>query len=424
MLGRVWHKKIDGVNPSCKVDIMDFKEIVQFLSEQNPGDILCLGARTGDMAETLNKLERKYPDKYNKRTIFASIRDKDDANGQVDPGPDSGIFTTFDSSKGLERKICVVFDFTESYWTVRSRKPNQKYEILRNIFCVAASRGKDHIIFVHKDEELLSEDMLSTPTESNPVLEDMSISQMFDFKYKEDVEDCFFCLECERIENTGDNSIIDVNTADGLIDLSPYIGIYQEQCFFKGYDLEKELDLIYQLDQDRAKMYQREFYTGSSQKKILILTALETHLNRYIDQVETPFVTDEETDAIKERLSTVFSSKDEVQKGCSITFKYGHGETFDALGLIDVFKDNTVYELKFTSALTHEHFLQCACYIAATDAEKGILWNTRDNAMYEIRIRDKDKFLNTVAKTITKGEFNARWSVKKFEKKKIAKPKK
>lgn len=58
--------------------------------------------------------------------------------------------------------------------------------------------------------------------------------------------------------------------------------------------------------------------------------------------------------------------------------------------------------MKFVSELTHEHFLQCACYVVAKRLKKGVLWNTRTNDMYEISIPDKDKFLDCVAKTITK----------------------
>lgn len=52
MLGRVWKKPIKGVNGCCKVEEMDKKGIVPFLAEQNPADILCLGARTGVMGYT------------------------------------------------------------------------------------------------------------------------------------------------------------------------------------------------------------------------------------------------------------------------------------------------------------------------------------------------------------------------------------
>lgn len=103
MLGRVWKKQIKGVNECCKVEEMDKKEIVQFLSEQNPADILCLGARTGAMADTLNSLEKDYPDKFNKYTVYATISEND-SMANAKPEKDSAIFTTFDSSKGLERK--------------------------------------------------------------------------------------------------------------------------------------------------------------------------------------------------------------------------------------------------------------------------------------------------------------------------------
>lgn len=93
------------------------------------------------MASVLNDLEDKYPEKFNKKTVYASI--SDDNAGRTIPDKSTAIFTTFDSSKGLERKICVVFDYTLDYWSVRMGYPDVKYEILRNIFCVAMSRGKE-----------------------------------------------------------------------------------------------------------------------------------------------------------------------------------------------------------------------------------------------------------------------------------------
>ena len=72
-------------------------------------------------------------------------------------------------------------------------------------------------------------------------------------------------------------------------------------------------------------------------------------------------------------------------------------------GRIDVLKDETVYELKFVSELSHEHYLQCACYMCMLGLEKGILWNIRDNKAYRIKIKDRDKFWKQVIKTITKG---------------------
>ena len=124
MLGRVWKKEIRGVNESCRVEEMTKEEVMDFLAQQEPGDILCLGARTGAMAGTLNALEEAYPHTFNKTTVYATISDHDSA-GKTEPKADSAIFTTYDSSKGLERKICVIFDFTESYLIVSISKQQQ-----------------------------------------------------------------------------------------------------------------------------------------------------------------------------------------------------------------------------------------------------------------------------------------------------------
>ena len=58
---------------------MTKEEVMDFLAQQEPGDILCLGARTGAMAGTLNALEEAYPHTFNKTTVYATISDHDSA---------------------------------------------------------------------------------------------------------------------------------------------------------------------------------------------------------------------------------------------------------------------------------------------------------------------------------------------------------
>lgn len=403
MLGRVWKKEIKGVNNRCKVEQMTKGEIVRFLAKQEPADILCLGARTGAMSDTLNTLEEIYPYKFNKKTVYATISDND-SMGKTEPKEDSAIFTTYDSSKGLERKICVVFDFTESYWSLRITKPQQSYLILRNIFCVAASRGKNHIIFVKTDEALLSEGTLSTFVEMNQKFKDIDISGMFDFKYKEDVERCFSLLKIKKI-TVDDNSLIAIKNSDDLIDLSPCIGIYQEAVFFDNYKIESEIELSLLLNPELERLYTRAVKSSLLEQKILFLVSLETKQRRYRTQVVTPFISREQSEQIKARLKTRFTSDENAQVGCQIDF-YNQKSgmvAFSAKGFADVVKDNIVYELKFVSELMHEHFLQCASYMVAMNLPKGILWNTRNNTLYEIRVPDRKIFMDAVTKTVTKG---------------------
>ncbi len=405
-LGRIWNKRIVGVNPSCKISCMSEDEVVDYLAQQEAKDVLCLGARTGSLSKTLNTLEERYPAKFNKFNVYASISESDSV-GATEPNAESAIFTTYDSSKGLERKIAVLFDFTESYWEVRIEKPQQSYEILRNIFCVAASRGKQEIIFVEPGEALLSEKTLSTPVMTNHKFENMEISEMFDFKFRENVEECFSLLETKKLDVT-DISVININNKDGLIDLSPCLGIYQEASFFDGYDIDQSIEFHMDIDRDRKYLYNDEVKKADLEKKILFLTSLETHQNRYREQVSVPFILKHEKEVLHDRLERVFSREETVQVACSIPFsdKKSGELLFSAMGMADVVKDGVVYELKFVSDLTHEHFLQCACYVVAMGLEKGILWNTRDDQMYEVRVPNKPKFLNAVVNAITKTEIS------------------
>lgn len=395
MLSRIWKKEIIGVNKDCKISYMNNNQIIEYLAKQNVEDILCLGSRLGDLARVLNRLEKYYPNKFNKKTVYASIRD-----GEVLPNGDSAIFTTFDASKGLERKICVIFDFTEDYWNVRINQPQSNYEIIRNIFCVAASRGKGEIIFVkNKGKHILSEKSLSTPRNKRLNLTDVNISSMFDFKYSEDIKTCYNLLNIEEIPT--ERYDIPIKTHDELIDLSPCIGMYQEAMYFKNYNIDKQINFLKDLYKDRTLYIDNHW---SLEKKILAITAFETHQNRYLKQVSIPFITEEQKKSIRDRLSTVLSENSNVQKKCELIFSNNSSfEEFYALGRCDVITDDYVYELKFVHALAMEHYLQCACYMIGLDREEGILWNVRTNEMQKITIPDKEEFLNAVKKAITKG---------------------
>ena len=376
MLGRIWGKTINGVNINCDICEMSFDEVMDFLSDIDPGDILCLGSRSGEMTDLLNELEEIEPQKYSKKTVYASIADRDynfstkDLNG-------AAIFTTFDSCKGMERKICILFDFSEVYWAHRARKPLQNYDILRNIFCVAASRGKDKIIFVKSGETVLSEKTLSTRFDTNYRFQPVSISEMFDFKYVEDIEQCYNCLNVTEVSNENDIIPISVKSNDYLIDLSPCIGIFQEAFYFNDYNIDKDIQFNIELHRNRQRLT-FDSNQASIERKTLYLTYLDTNQKRYFTQVSENFIEEETKKQLHDRLDTVFCETETVQKGCFIDFGDEKGNyLFSALGFADVVKESSVFELKFVSELMHTHFLQCACYMIALELNTGFLWNTR-----------------------------------------------
>lgn len=180
-LSTAWDKTINGVNDNCEVSTMDMESALEFLKDKEPKDILCLGATTGKMTQLLNDLEENYPDRFNKKTVYAKIHETD--GGATQPNSKTAVFTTFDGCKGMERPICIVFDWTYSYWQARLKK-DVDAKILRNIFCVAASRGKDRIIFVRDDnprDRLVTPNDLRFPVQCTANTTGVLMDTMFDF---------------------------------------------------------------------------------------------------------------------------------------------------------------------------------------------------------------------------------------------------
>lgn len=401
-LGDVWEKQIIGVNETSQVTYKNLQEIVDFLSRHEVKDILCLGKREGRMTYVLNRLEKDYPEKFNKHTVYASITDEDKPKISQDKLSNVAIFTTFDSSKGLERKCCVIFDFTVEYWENRNEKWDAKYEILRNIFCVASSRGKSEIVFALTDDtSLLGWSTLATPIKNKDSEHRFSISNMFDFKYIESVEECYRALNIKGID-VEDHTIIDIPSHDGLIDLSPCIGNYQEASYFDNYDIDKEVDALKFIRKHLVVPFSEEIKQSSIESKILALTANETGHARYFRQVSIPYITEEQKQKLNDRLATLLQKDEDVQQPCSISLNRYPGINATATGLADVVKNGVVYELKFVSQLAHVHFLQCATYVVAMNLEKGILWNVRTNQKFEITVPDREAYLDLVAMTVLK----------------------
>ena len=400
--GTIWGKPIIGVNKNCVVSCMKINDIVPFLAKQDPKNVLCLGARTGNMAKVLNTLEKKFPDKYNKSTVYASISDNN--KGNVEPSDKTAIFTTFDSSKGMERPVCVIFDYDLEYWMMRAEMPNTDKKILRNIFCVAGSRGKNYIIFAidEKKHKIPNETLANAGNVTRRYSMPFQASTMLDFKYKEDIDDCYKLLKIEKIEKN-DKNVIDIPDRDEMIDLSPCIGIYQEAMFFKNYDIEKAIKDACTVKDIPMPKYKSD--DPGLTEKILMLTSIETSYNRYLYQADTGFVSEEQSDYLESRLRSEFTGREDVQSECSVILNTD-ADPITINGRTDVEKNGVIYELKYVHELTHEHFVQLAFYLSAKECDYGFLWNTRNNDLYKVyRPKDRD-FYDKLIKTITKHTYS------------------
>ena len=397
MLGRVWEKQIVGVNDGFEIKTMYEYQIRELCKGLKPSQLLVLGSKAGKAQDLQNWLESKCRDTFNKHTLWSKIKDTD---GATSPTPDCAIFTTYDGCKGMEREVCVLFDWSLKYWQTRLNKPNAKYEILRNVFCVAASRAK-RLLVIAKTDVPVEEDDLKTPVETETYFADMAITEMFDYKFIEDVEAAYACLGVKELEPAKEP--LNVPLGDGMIDLSPCIGHFQEAMFFKHYDIDNDLEFA--LAQPNRSHMRRDYTKYTLDQKLLYLATLETRQRRYMNQVKALPVTEDNRERIRGRLAAHFKEDARVQVPCSLQFLSHNGRLlFTANGIMDVVDEGgMVYELKFVSELSHVHALQLAMYLACTEKETGRLYNTKNGQMLEISVRDRKKFLDCVARACTKG---------------------
>ncbi len=422
-LAKGWGKTVVGMNDDHEVFYLDEDEAFDLARATAPGDLLVLGRRKGQMPDLLNRLETEEPATFNKMSVYASIRERGD-QGSYDQS--TAIFTTYDSSKGLERDTVIVFDFDDDNWAGRMRMPDTDPEVLRNIFLVAASRGKRKIAFVsrrgvnagepHIPEGTLGGKAFTVGYMSGLKLRQlvwktgsyprpMAVSDMFDFKYAEAVRDVLGAVDRERLDD-GAASVIDIERADGLIDLSPAVGNYQELLHFDRYDVAGEI----RARKETSSLGRDDSITatGDPWEDALALTALDTDQVRYLTQVDAE-PSEEAMTQLTERLAEHLPRDADVQRFVDLHGTVVSQYSSTALGFqgrIDAVHDGVPWELKFVTELTREMFLQIAMYCVLGGYPEGRLWNTRTGELWRVSVPDRQRFLDRVAMCVTKDQYD------------------
>lgn len=415
-LGKAWNKSIVGVNPNCRVwDCDSLDAVLAKLRVRDPSEILVLGANSnGSRSSIQNRLEQGDPDKFNKHTVYSSVTDREAATANLDTSK-TAIFTTFDSAKGLERPVCVVCDYTRQYLQSRLRHDTPPH-ILKNMFLVAASRGKEEIIFYQpyyarsRSRRLSIADVGAISGQTNLDSSPAQISTAFDYRRDEDVLECYSLLEIKEVEPAG--KIVPFERLDGMMDLGICAGIFAQACFFKNFDT----DMLVEKNMFRLRAKGRSFglpmydKAWPLQRKILYLTAMETEQDRYFKAARSDYVTRDAARMIHDRLSTVFDGSESAEVSCGFGFNgliSNRGRPVlgnkEIAGRADAVKDDIPWELKFVAELQREHYLQAALYAVSMRRSMAMLWNLRDGARATVSVKDEKAFLRAVCRCVTKG---------------------
>lgn len=250
----LWNKKINGQNKNHKVRFMSVEHAIDYLAEKDPKDILISGSGYGMRSRIVNGLVNRNPLVFNKNTIYNKAADQShDGGGRR--GGDILLGLPFDSTKGLEKRYSVVCDFDENYLGTRLNKVGVNPGILRNVFLVGASRGKNETIFIipsrsnyeptyasdvlgfigHGSLRKLKQGMVKVGP-FNPV-------DMFEFKYREDIVDLYKDLNVSLVQDK--EEVIATKMMDGQLELGAATGKLLGHLFFERTpkDVVKEIKI-------------------------------------------------------------------------------------------------------------------------------------------------------------------------------------
>jgi hypothetical protein len=142
------------------------KILKQYLnSGYKPSEIFILAPSVRSNQSPIKKLEKMIISEIDDIQIYIPTSDEEKLNEKV--LENKLVFSSFHQVKGLERKVIIIFNFDASYFEYYEKnKPTNKCP---NVFYVAATRAKEHLVVLHHCSnqmfEFVNRNMLSLTTD-------------------------------------------------------------------------------------------------------------------------------------------------------------------------------------------------------------------------------------------------------------------
>lgn len=377
-----------------------YTEIIKYLNiGYLPEDIFILGAslKKGKKLSPICKLENKLV--LNGIPCHASLSDdskidNDIINGKI-------CFASFHQVKGMERKICIVYGFDESYFNYFAR--NLDRSICPNVLYVALTRASDRLILIHDYHNnylpFIEKEMLNVTCDviinnkyiggakpsSVPIhvavrdliknISNDSMNYIFSFvKYKIIAKQNKNPIQLQSKIKTKNNLYEDVSDINGLVIPSIYeynntnqISMIEQII---GYISGKNIIGITTVNlpehhkNEIYKIYQKYLNKEVSNADILyISTVYNSLLTGFIGKreqiVNFNWIEQAQID------STLLVLKKHVSKTALYEQQIVYSVNNKIInGIIDTidYMNNTIFEYKCTSELSKEHILQLVIY--------------------------------------------------------------
>lgn len=353
--------------------------------------------------------------KYNIPCFYSTSEEK-----QVDADilKNKVVFSTFHSSKGRQRKVCIVFDFDATYFKFYDRTSSQ--DICPELLYVATSRAEDILIlikdskqqqlqFLKKSEDEIKcldyvnyinpgeyhyprsdeednqdRDKKTTPTSLVAFLKGKYLYRLTEIRnllFSKTITDEINITIQSKIEF--ENTTEDVSDINGLI--IPSIFEYRNKGDFA---IAKSIKFHYEQIKGKDHQFLEEAYskidniTNFSDIVYMVICYLcfnDRLYNRLKLITHYDWIEEEDIEKTCNVLNRYLDDKNTIYEK-EIQYAHPSAEygTISINGRVDCISNNNVFELKCTRHLTLEHFLQLIVYcwlIKKSDPENYDLQN-------------------------------------------------
>jgi len=402
---RIFSKKISGNKPryiicdtfgdKLGISSRPFEEIKYYLKlGYKPSDIFILAPSIKSLKTPIRQLENKIKTEMKDVMIYVPTSDDEKLDSDLLEG--KLTFSTFHQSKGLERKVVIIFNFDDSYFKFYKSEANPS--ICPNELYVAPTRGSERLSLFHhytnKYLQFIDIDniKLYCDFEKMDIQEsswcsyknlDTSITNITKFLPQNIIDECYDKLEIiKHTENKFNKINIPLRTSksknETIENISDLNGIAIPSMF--ELTLKGKIDIL-----DKMKYNNDECFSDIQNINIKNLTPEKLlYLSNCWNSYKTGFrfkicqITDY-TWLEKNKLDECVNRLKSLNISKTSSFEYriekeNEKELLNrkCIGYIDCIdkENNILYEFKCVQNLSKEHYLQLAFYMYMYELEK------------------------------------------------------
>ena len=391
-------------------ELRTFEEIKYYFNlGYKPSDIFVLAPSVKNPNSPIRLLENKI--KLDMKGVNIYVPTSDDEKLDEDLLKDKMIFSTFHQTKGLERKVVIIFNFDYSYFKFYNR--NVDYFICPNELYVATTRGLEQLTLIHHytndflpfiDKNNLEiycdyEDynrirnrnlIINNDDDINNNNLPISVTNLIKFLPDNVIDDCYNQLEI--IENT--DFIINkidipmrISNDDTIESVSELTGIAIPSMF--EYKMKNEMKIYKELinenyenglkkskNKKRYNLNKIDIHNLTPRELLYISNCWSSYKNGYLFKIfqitNYNWLSKNKLNLFLERLNNLNISNN-YEMECDF-YRENEKELLNRklVGFIDCidYDNNIVYEFKCVKKLQKEHYLQLALYMYLYELNK------------------------------------------------------